>query len=240
MSRSMRIRAAGFLVAALFLLPGAGGEAQSVKEARKPKTGTVTGIVVRSDTGAPVGGATVRVQKLAAQADSSGKFRLDNVPVGNWVVTSDVMVPEGGFLGFFAKEFRYWGFAADWVEEGKETVVKVAVRRHGDVENTCRGCHPEQPARNFPVRKCLHPSGRELKSSMAEQAKRYNVANEKAKKEQKPHFPPIDLEELKRPDGSVYHVYDCESCHTVHAPTPYRRYIKAPYVERSVLCEGCH
>lgn len=238
MSTRMRISAAAALFALLFLAPS--GVKSQPPPAEKPKEGKITGRVVGAGTGKPVPGVPVRVRQLLARTGPDGRFSFDNVPVGNWVLTADVVLSEGGFLGLFARKVRYWGFVTEWVEEGKEAVVEIPLVVHGDVDKTCRRCHPDRPTRTLPVQKCLHHSGKVLPPAMAAQAARYAEANEKARREKKPFWPPIRLEERKRPDGSVEFLFDCESCHTAHAPTDAAPYVIAPYIDRAVLCKGCH
>jgi len=224
----------------LFILVGVAATAQSPPEGASAPVGKISGRVVHAGTGKPVPGATVRVQKQAAQTDGSGRFSFDNVPAGNWVLSSEATVSEGGFLGIGARKARYWGFVTEWSEAGKETSVAIKLTPHGEVESTCRACHPDRATRALPVKRCLHRSGGELPAEMSAQVGRYLLANEKAKQQGKENFAPIPLETRKRPDGSTFQVYTCESCHSPHATTPYKRYIIAPYLERSVLCEGCH
>jgi len=228
------------LLIALALGAGGGAVAQDRKDAKAAPVGKVTGIVLDSATGKPVVGAAVRIRKLSSTSDRDGRFLFEPVEIGNWVATSDVEIREGGFLGLFAKRVRYWGFAMAESKESGGAPVRILLEKHTEIEGVCRRCHPDRRTGELPVQRCLHHSGRELPAKMASRVARYNLANKKAKEENKPFYPPIPLEEHRRQDGSVYYAYHCESCHSVHQPTAYKRYVIAPYVESSVLCEGCH
>ncbi len=201
--------------------------------------GSVEVKVIFADTGKEAKNAFVSVGGKEYRTDEKGKVLAENVPVGDAIVTAEKVVKKGGFLGLFSKKVRYIGFQEAFVEEGKTSAVEVKIESGVDVNARCMSCHPQKPTRERRIIKCLHKSGDVLEDKMVERVKAYNEKIEKLEKEGKPHSLPMRLEKRKINDKTVY-VYTCESCHTLHVKTPYRRYAIAPFFEKSDLCLACH
>lgn len=153
--------------------------------------------------------------------------------------TADARVGTGG------SALRYVGTAEATLEAGGVTNVKVALKPVKDIDLYCRECHPTKGQRipRGQIMRDIHVSGKALEGRYLDQVKTHNTKVEQLRKEGKPASEPILLEEriVKVAGKDVKKLfYTCESCHTPHAVTAFRKYARAEYLTKSDLCVGCH
>ncbi len=140
---------------------------------------------------------------------------------------------------------RYVGTAEATLTPGDPTKVKVTLKPVKDIDLYCRECHPTKGERipRGQIMRDIHVSGKPLEGKYLGQVKAYNAKVAQLRKEGKTANEPIILEEriVKVAGKDVKKLfYTCESCHTLHAVTAYRKYARAEYLEKSDLCIGCH
>jgi predicted CXXCH cytochrome family protein len=140
---------------------------------------------------------------------------------------------------------RYMGTAEASVDAGKTKKVKITLKPIKDIDSYCRECHPTkgQKIPRGQIVRDVHVSGKPLEGKYLDQVKAHNTKAETLRKEGKPANEPILLEEriVKVAGKDVKkQFYTCESCHTLHAVTPFRKYARAEFLEKSDLCLGCH
>jgi predicted CXXCH cytochrome family protein len=140
---------------------------------------------------------------------------------------------------------RFVGVAEAYPDAAKLTKVTVSLKRVDDINAFCAACHPGRGQRVKPgqIKRDTHPSGKPLEGRYRQQVSIYNEKVARLSKEGKPHNEPIAVEERLVKVGAKEvkkDFYTCESCHTLHATTPNPKYMRAPYLETSDLCTGCH
>lgn len=173
-------------------------------------------------------------------ATADEKNLATGLPAGERIAfTADARVGAG------ESAVRYVGTAEASVAVGKIKKVKITLKPIKDIDSYCRECHPtkgEKIARGQIMRD-IHVSGKPLEGRYLDQVKAQNAKVEQLRKEGKPAGEPILLEEriVKVAGKDVKkQFYTCESCHTLHAVTPFRKYARAEYSNKSDLCLGCH
>lgn len=140
---------------------------------------------------------------------------------------------------------RYVGTAEATLAAGAVTKVKVTLKPIKDIDTYCRECHPTKGQRipRGQIMRDVHVSGKALEGRYLDQVKAHNAKVEQLRKAGKPSSEPIVLEErvVKVAGKDVKKLfYTCESCHTPHAVTAFRKYARAEYLAKSDLCVGCH
>ena len=140
---------------------------------------------------------------------------------------------------------RFVGVAEAMPEAGKTVKVAVTLKRTDDINQFCLDCHPGKGQRAKPgqIPRDAHASGKPLEGRHRQQVRIYNEKVDRLIKEGKPHGEQIILEERIVKVGAKEvkkDFFTCESCHTLHKTTPNPGYIRAPYIETSDLCKGCH
>ena len=140
---------------------------------------------------------------------------------------------------------RYVGVAEASVDAAKTTKVKITLKPIKDIDSYCRECHPTkgQKIPRGQIMRDIHVSGKALEGKYLDQVKAHNAKVEQLRKEGKPSNEPIVLEPriVKVAGKDVKKLfYTCESCHTLHAVTAFKKYARAEYLEKSDLCIGCH
>ena len=176
--------------------------------------------------------------------DSSAPRTVSGVPAvpdESVAVTADARVAQGAGK----PALRFVGVAEASPEAGKSVKVTVSLKRADDINAFCVTCHPGRGQRVRPgqIKRDTHPSGQVLEGRYRQQVRIYNEKVERLIKEGKPHGEPIAVEERLVKVGAKEvkkEFYTCESCHTLHAKTPNPKYMRAPYLETSDLCTGCH
>ena len=140
---------------------------------------------------------------------------------------------------------RYAGTAESSLAANGVTMVKITLMPIKDIDSYCRECHPTkgQKIPRGQIMRDIHVSGKVLEGKYLDQVKAHNIKVEQARNEGKPADEPIILEEriVKVAGKDVKKLfYTCESCHTPHVATRFRKYARAEYLEKSDLCIGCH
>ncbi len=153
--------------------------------------------------------------------------------------TADARVGDG------ESAVRYVGTAEASVDVGKIKKVKITLKPIKDIDSYCRECHPTkgQKITRGQIMRDLHVSGKPLEGRYLDQVKARNAKVEQLRREGKPADEPILLEERivkVAGKGVKKQFYTCESCHTLHLVTPFRKYARAEYSSKSDLCLGCH
>jgi len=185
----------------------------------------------------------VRDQVLSF-GERSGPLTATGVPAfpdESIAVTADARVAQGAGK----PTLRFAGVAAAAAEAGKTVKVTVNLQPADDINKFCAACHPGRGQRVRPgqIKRDAHPSGELLEGRYRDQVRIYNEKVERLVKEGKPHNEPIVVEtRIVKVGGKDVKkdFYTCESCHTLHATTPINKYMRAPYLEQSDLCTGCH
>ena len=154
-------------------------------------------------------------------------------------ITADAVVGEG------AAATRYVGVTETSLEPDAVKKVKVTLKPIKDIDSYCHGCHPMKKERfqEGQIIRDIHVTGKEIPGKYLERVRLQNTEAERLRREGKPANLPILLEEriVKVAGKEVRkYFYTCESCHTPHAVTPFRKYARAEYIEKSDLCIGCH
>jgi hypothetical protein len=154
-------------------------------------------------------------------------------------ITADAHVGSG------AAAVRYVGTAEATIDAGALTKVKVTLKPVKDMDLYCRECHPTKGQRipRGQIMRDVHVSGKVLEGRYLDQVKAHNAKVEQLRKEGKPAGEPVVLEErvVKVNGKDVKKLfYTCESCHTLHAETAFRKYARAEYLQKSDLCVSCH
>ncbi len=183
----------------------------------------------------------------AAGVAAGQEILLAGVPVGKTAVTVDARVEEGG------KKKRLLGVSETTVVEGEPQTVAVTLVEVTEIDTFCLPCHPNPRDPKVKVKpgqlvRDIHSTGREYpekaRDKFLAQNKAYNERVAQLEKEGKPHgLPmPLDVRVVKLKGGKEVKkfFYTCETCHTLHQTTPWLRYSRASYRERSDLCVGCH
>lgn len=239
-------------LAALLVLaaPHAARSQEAAKPAEAPevvKTGTVK-VTVEAPSAGTVRKATLYAKGKTAPVAAGQEVEVSGVAVGKAAVTVDATVEEG------PKKVpkRYLGVAETTVVEGEPQAVKVVLVAVPDIDAYCLTCHPHPRDPNTKVKpgqlvRDIHSSGKEFpekgRDKYLAMNKAHNEKVAKLEKEGKPHSMPMPLEErvvkVKGKDVKQY-LYTCETCHTLHLTTPWVRYARAAYRDKSDLCAGCH
>lgn len=162
-------------------------------------------------------------------------------PEESVAVTAEARVAQGAGKPVL----RFVGVTEVSPEAGKTVKVTVKLKPADDINAYCVTCHPGrgQRARPGQIRRDTHNSGQPLEGRYADQVRLYNERVAQLIKEGKPHGEPIVVEERLVKVGAKEvkkTFYTCESCHTLHKTTANPKYTRAPYLEKSDLCTGCH
>ena len=155
-------------------------------------------------------------------------------------IAADLKVAEGKGK----PPLRYVGLVE--VFPGRGTV-QVKAEPVKDMNVFCSGCHPseKEPVKEGQIVRDLHASGRELTGRYLAQVGKFNKEYIEAKRKQGKERPPepVVLEErvvIVNGKEVKKYFYTCESCHTLHWKTPWEKYARAAFTEKSTLCAGCH
>lgn len=208
-----------------------------------PASGAVD-ISVRFPDGTGAGGAAVVAGRKVVMADGSGSVKLPaGIPATTGVVAAEITRGEGGFLGLFRKDIRYIAIQQVEPQAGAPLSVQLKLAPAGDIDASCRSCHPEKATSVAPIVRCVHKAGVVVKPAQVAKVKAFNRENEALRKAGKPAMPPIRL--LERSDNkgffkSKVSVLACMTCHTNHVDTGIRKYVLMPFDDPSTLCRGCH
>jgi hypothetical protein len=232
--------------AALVALTAASVGAQSAPEVKKTGDLEVTVVVV---DGKSLKSGTISAKTQRATVEDAGKaIRLTGVPVGRTAVTVEAQIS----LGLFKGSKRYLGVADTGVQENGLQKVTVSIAPVETIDDFCLACHPNATDPNYKpvpgvIIRDIHVSGKEFPAAKSAQylgsVKQHNDRMARLEKEGKPHNLPMPLEErvVKVGGKDVKRIYfTCESCHTLHQPTPGGKYARAPFREKSDLCKICH
>lgn len=192
--------------------------------------------------------ATVFAKERSVPAPAAGQEVLvAGVQVGKAAVTVDAVVEEGG------KKKRLMGVTETTVVEGPPQNVAVKLAEVTAIDAFCLPCHPNPRDPKVKVKpgqivRDIHSSGREYpekgRDRYLAQNKAHNERIARLEKEGKPHSYAMPLDErvvkLKGGKEVTKYFYTCETCHTLHLSTPWVRYVRAAYRDKSDLCVGCH
>jgi hypothetical protein len=212
------------------------------------KTGSLKVTIVAPATGVLRQATVYAKTKVVAGAVAGKEIVIDGVPVGKAAVTVDATVEEGPKKG----PKRYLGVAEVTVAEGGAQAASVTLAAVPDIDVYCLGCHPNPRDPKVKVKpgqivRDIHTSGQEFpekaRAKYLEVNRAHNEKVARLEKEGKPHPLPMPLEErLVKVGGKDVkkYFYTCETCHTLHQTTPWIRYARAAYRDKSDLCVGCH
>jgi predicted CXXCH cytochrome family protein len=204
-------------------------------------------VTVTVPAGATLKKATVYARSATAAVSAAGTaVTVAKVPAGKLAVTVDAEVLQGKATR------RHLGVVEATALENEVVAVAVPVEPAPVIDDYCLGCHPNprdpkvKPKPNQIVRD-IHTSGLQFPDKSYEQSlaqnKRHNDLVAQLEREGKPHNLPMPLEARKVKVGGrevERFFYTCETCHTLHASTPWSNYVRAPFKDRSDLCMGCH
>lgn len=184
-----------------------------------------SGVLIAEDRSLPITGA--------------GKMKISGLPDKRIAVTVDAVVGEQGGV-------RYLGVTEVKTLPGKSLSLTVTIKPVADIEAFCSGCHPARGETLKPgqVFRDVHVSGKEMPARYLGQVDKYNAEAElqRTSKAKNPQLPILLEKRVVKVDGkNVVRLFcTCESCHTTHLITPWKRRVRAGYLGSSVLCEGCH
>jgi hypothetical protein len=207
---------------------------------------------------APVGAADIEVQVATVDGKKftgtlyaggqalpvdSGKAKLTvrNLDLKKRIaIAADLKVAEGKGT----PPLRYLGVIEVLPGRGPVQVKAELVK---DINLFCSGCHPseKEPVQEGQIVRDLHSSGQELTGRYLAQVGKFNKEYIETKRKQGKERPPepVVLEErvvIVNGKEVRKYFYTCESCHTVHWKTPWEKYARAAFTEKSTLCAGCH
>jgi predicted CXXCH cytochrome family protein len=234
-------------VIALALL---GVPAQAQQEQAEPTQFGDVEVTVAVADGKPLKKATVYAKTGRISIEAAGTPAvITKIPAGKTAVTVDAEVSQGANKG----TKRYMGVAEAVVVEGQPQKVKVSVEPVPVIDTFCLTCHPNPRDPKVKVKpgqivRDVHSSGKAYPEKgydkYVEMNKLHNAKVEALDKEGKEHglMPmPTEVRVVKIGGKDVKRVfYTCETCHSLHQSTPWPRFTRAPFKDRSDLCSGCH
>lgn len=204
-------------------------------------------VTVAVADGKPLKQATVYAKTGSAALTAAGTAVIAKIPIGKTAVTVDAEVIQGKATK------RYMGVAEVTISDVQLQKVKVTVEPVPVIDTYCLGCHPNPRDPKLKIKpgqivRDIHSSGKAFPEKgydkYVEMNRKHNAKVEYLDKQGTKHnlMPmPTEIRVVKIGGKDVKRVfYTCETCHSLHQTTPWTRYTRAPFKDKSDLCSGCH